>query len=345
MVKLYAALETALAVIQSENDGWNVKLHLLDTQPHCIAVDPAHPQIVYCGTFDRGAWVSNDAGASWRQIEGGIAGQQVTSIAVSILERGAAQNVVYVGSEPSAMFRSEDGGKTWEELVSLKQLPSAPSWSFPPKPYTSHVRWITPDPLVEGRLFAAIEAGALIRSHDGGHTWEDRQPDGPLDTHTLVMHPKAPNHLYSAAGDGFINPGGGFLESPDGGDSWLRPDEGLKHHYLWSVAVDAADPTIQVISAASSPMAAHNPAQAASALYRRAGNGPWQQLSEGLPPERGRQASVLATHAAEPGSFYAASNQGIYRSRDAGLTWEQLPLRWPDGRVPGRIAALAVAME
>ena len=64
-------------------------------------------------------------------------------------------------------------------------------------------------------------------------------------------------------------------------------------------------------------------------LYRRLGGSAWQQARDGLPPSRGMLASTLATTDAEPGIFYAANNHGIYRSTDAGLTWEQLEIPWP----------------
>lgn len=153
----------------------------------------------------------------------GIAHGRVMSVAVSALERTGDYGVVYAGTEPSAIFRSEDGGNTWHECVTLRQLPSAATWSFPPRPYTSHIRWITPDPVQPGRIFAAAEAGALVHSLDGGQTWEDRKPDGPFDTHTLVIPRLQPNSLYSAAGDGFMQTGTGFVQSDDGGDTWYRP--------------------------------------------------------------------------------------------------------------------------
>lgn len=343
MVKLYAALETALAAIEQRGGEWRVELHLTDVQPQCLAIDPARPQRVYCGTFDQGLWYSTDAGTSWRHVDAGIAHGRVTSVAVNPLERVNGFSVVYAGTEPSALYRSEDGGSTWRDLAALRDLPSSSTWSFPPRPYTHHACWITPDPVVAGRIFVAIEAGALIHSDDGGQTWQDRQPTGPFDTHTLVMHPQLPDHLYSAAGDGFMRPGSGFCESADGGLTWSHPDEGLQHHYLWSVAVDPANPLTQVISAASGPQAAHNPAQAESTLYRRSGEQPWQRVSAGLPPAQGMLASVVATHESEPGVFYAANNQGIFRSSDAGLTWEQLPLPWP--AATGRIHALALVQQ
>jgi len=337
---LYVAIDRALAVVSQRNGGWGVDLHLVGSQPQCLAVDPLHQEQVYCGTFDQGLWRSADAGASWEPAGEGIAHEQVMSVAVSAAEQVRGSGVVYAGTEPSAIFRSEDQGHSWLELAALRTLPSAPTWSFPPRPWTSHIRWITPDPLVPGRVFAAAEAGALIRSLDGGQTWEDRKPSGPFDTHTLVMHRRAPNRLYSAAGDGFLHPGNGFVQSDDGGDTWYRPDAGLAYHYLWSVAADPADPDMLVISAAPGPQEAHNPMSAESAIYRRSGGGQWQQVREGLPSARGLLASVLAANEAEPGVFYTANNKGLFRSADAGSTWEELLIAWPADIRLGRAHAL-----
>ncbi len=339
---LYVALNEALAVVNSRNGEWIADFQLVGRQPQCLAVDPQRPEQIYCGTFDQGLWRSSDAGRSWQHVDEGIAHGRVMSVAVSAVERAGGYGVVYTGTEPSAVFRSEDGGTSWRELATLRQLPSAPTWSFPPRPYTSHIRWITLDSLQPGRVFAAAEAGALLRSLDGGETWEDREPDGPFDTHTLVMHPLLPNRLYSAAGDGFMRPGTGFVQSDDGGDTWYRPDEGLEHHYLWSVAADPADPNTLVISAAHGPQQAHNPQQAESAIYRRSGSNAWQQVREGLPQPRGLLASVVTANEAEPGVFYASGNLDVFRSTNAGLSWEMLPIRWPAGTQPDRTNALVV---
>jgi photosystem II stability/assembly factor-like uncharacterized protein len=345
MTILYVAIDKAVAVVHQRNGGWKVNLHLAGSQPQCLAVDPLDQERVYCGTFDQGLWQSADAGASWEPAGEGIAHEQVMSVAVSAAEQVGGSGVVYAGTEPSAIFRSEDQGKSWRELAALRELPSARTWSFPPRPWTSHIRWITPDPLMPGRVFAAAEAGALVRSLDGGQTWEDRRPDGPFDTHTLVMHRLAPNRLYSAAGDGFMSPGNGFVQSDDGGDTWYRPDNGLDYHYLWSVAADPADPNTLVISAAPGPQEAHNPMSAESAIYRRSGNSQWQRVRDGLPAARGLLASVLAANEAEPGVFYAGNNKGLFRSADAGSTWEELPIPWPAGTRIGRANALVVVQD
>jgi hypothetical protein len=354
MRTVYLAMERELLVVNQKNGTWNVARHLVGMQPTCVAADPQRPERVYCGTFGRGLWRSDDAGNSWQPVgdageamepyQGdGITYPHITSVAVSVLERAGDYGVVYAGTEPTAMFRSEDGGNTWQDLKALRELPSAPTWSFPPRPYTSHMRWITPDPLVPGRLFAAIEAGALIRSLDGGRTWEDRTPDSPRDTHTLVMHPLAPDRLYSAAGDGFMAWGRGYNESYDGGRSWQRPNEGLRQNYLWSVAVDPANPDSIVISASPSPQKAHHSRRnAESAIYRKQGNEPWQQVTDGLLDPRGMIVPVLASNPAESGVFYALTNKGLYRSPDAGKNWEQIPLPWPEAYINQHQQALAV---
>ena len=66
-----------------------------------------------------------------------VAGTDYSSVAVS-----AVDGAVYAGTEPSRLFRSDDRGESWRELKALLELPSRPRWSFPPRPWTSHVRWI-----------------------------------------------------------------------------------------------------------------------------------------------------------------------------------------------------------
>src|SRR5215469_9102165 len=91
-------------------------------------------------------------------------------------------------------------------MSTLNNLESSKSWSFPPRPWTSHVRWIESDGNKPDYVFVAIEAGALVQSRDGGRTWIERVEQGPYDTHTLGTHQKAPKRLYSSAGDFFSLP-------------------------------------------------------------------------------------------------------------------------------------------
>jgi hypothetical protein len=128
----------------------------------------------------------------------------ITAVDVGHADHADGFGVVYAGTEPSAVFRSDNGGDSWVDLAGLRALPSADTWSFPPRPQTHHVRWIEADVSVADRVFVAIEAGALVRTFDGGRTWRDRVRGGPYDTHTALTHPRAPGRIYSAAGDGYF---------------------------------------------------------------------------------------------------------------------------------------------
>lgn len=333
MVALALATEQALLIARPATQ-WTVERYLQGKSTGCVAVDPYHPAHLYCGTSGNGLWRSDDGGRTWEPVGPGISHAEITAVAVGPTARGQRLGVVYVGTEPSAVFRSDDAGETWSELSGLRMLPSARTWSFPPRPDTHHVRWIESDPGAPGRVFVAIEAGAFVRTLDGGGTWLDRVPGGPYDTHTAATHPLAPGRVYSAAGDG-------YFESGDAGGSWTRHVDGLRHRYLVGVAVDPADPDTVVVSGAEGPWVAYSPPHAEAYVYRKTAWRSFDLAMQGLPAGQGTTASRFATHPDERGVIYAANNHGSYRSADAGRTWRALDISWPQHALAQGVEALA----
>src|SRR5262249_62300941 len=100
----------------------------------------------------------------------------------------------------SRRLRPAAGGETWRALEPLPDLPSRPTWSFPPRPWTSHVRWIAPSPHEADLLLVGIELGGLMRSTDGGETWADHRPGAQRDVHSLIWHPREGARAYEAGG-------------------------------------------------------------------------------------------------------------------------------------------------
>lgn len=336
-MKLYVAGESGLAVLTMEGDRFHCTPHLVEHKPRCVAVDPLRTELVYCGTSEQGIWCSDDAGENWRPAGGGITHLNVLAVAVSRCERVGGRGIVYTGTEPSAVFRSDDGARTWRECSNLLDLPSSAEWSFPPRPETHHVRWIHLDPLSEGHLFVAIEAGALVRSKDGGNTWIDRVPTGPFDTHQMASHLSAPGRFYSAAGDG-------YFESTDGGETWQQVEEGLQHRYVWSVAVDPSDPETRIIASAASARASHHRPSARSFIYRRTAGSDWRLARAGLPESTGRRTAVLVAHPTEPGTFFATWENDMFLSKDGGETWQLLEVSWPEHFKIGESRGLALSI-
>jgi hypothetical protein len=320
--RLLVATDRSVLAVDALN-GTTRTAHV-EARSACLAADPWVPGCAWCGT-GAGVLRTADGGASWQR--SGLDGEDVTALAASPSRRG----LLWAGTEPSALWRSTDGGASWERAPGLLDLPSSAEWSFPPRPDTHHVRWIGCHPTDDGRLWVAIEAGALVTTPDGGGTWRDRVRGGPYDTHQLAIHPERPDWLRSAAGDG-------YFESRDGGATWGSPEAGLDVGYLVSVAVDPGDPEVVVVAAASSPFSAYRSGRADGRLYRREGGGRWQRVVAGWPDPPATIAPRLAAGAA-PGELWAADERGVHRSRDGGLTWELAAAFRP---APSSVGALAL---
>src|SRR5439155_13860207 len=169
------------------------KVVLGGVDARCVAVDARNPDHIYVGTFDGGVWGSEDRGATWRQDEQGLADRRVMSVAVSPSHQEGGVSVVYAGTEPSNLYRSEDGGHSCQQLPALREVPSEPSWSFPPRPETHHVRTIALHPTDPDWLAVAFELWGVMRSRDAGTSWLDHTPDTPRDAPQPLPHPLAPD--------------------------------------------------------------------------------------------------------------------------------------------------------
>jgi photosystem II stability/assembly factor-like uncharacterized protein len=325
MTTLIAAMQNSVLILESSKTGWKAHENLKGTHPQSVAFDYVVPNRAYCGTFGEGLWKTDDNGKTWDSIgKNEISNSNIMSVSVSSLKKGNDRfSKVYVGTEPSTLYVSGDGGESWEMMNELNKLESSKSWSFPPRPWTHHVCWIEPDVNNPDYIFVAIEAGALVQSRDGGRTWIDRAKQGPYDTHTLATHKKAPKRLYSAAGDG-------YFESFDYGESWNSPTEGLGHYYLDGLAVDSTNPQNVIVSASLSAKQAHSIENAESFVYRRSADGEkWKVVSKGLPEPKGTIITILASNPFDSGEFFALNNRGIFRSTYSGVSWAALDIPWP----------------
>jgi photosystem II stability/assembly factor-like uncharacterized protein len=301
-----------------------VERFLKGSGAQCLAVDPHDPDTVYAGLRERGVRRTQDGGRSWSDCA--LPEPGVFSLAVS-----AADAAVYAGTEPSRLFRSDDQGESWRELEGLLELPSRPTWSFPPRPWTSHVRWIAPSSHEADLLLVGIELGGLMRSTDGGATWEDHRPGAQRDVHSLAWHPRVPGRAYEAGG-------GGAAFSEDGGESWQPADEGRDRNYTWSVAVDPEDPDLWYVSASTGPFAAHGRGDPQARIYRRRAGEEWRELNGGLPEPLPAMPYALV---AGDGRLFAGLADGqIWESGDRGDSWRASTV---EGESITRLHALAFA--
>jgi photosystem II stability/assembly factor-like uncharacterized protein len=296
-VAVYVCTRDGRLVRLVERRGaWTAETLLDDIEPQCVAADGER---VLVGTRGDGLRVSLDSGASWEPVD--LPESDIFSVAI-----GQPDGALYAGTEPSRLFVSRDGA-TWTELEALQQIPSRENWSFPPRPWTHHVRWIAPDPQRAERVLVGIELGGLMYTEDGGASFSDHRAGAKRDTHNIAWHPSMAGRAYEAAGDG-------AAWSRDGGQTWEAADEGRDLRYCWALAVDPADPERWYVSAADGPFTAHSGRDAVGRLYR------WEDGWRPLPlPSDSMPYALLAT---DSDLFAGMADGHLLRSSDAGESWE-----------------------
>jgi photosystem II stability/assembly factor-like uncharacterized protein len=308
---VFVCTRDGLVRLERTGDSWRAEPIPQSAGAQCVA---ARGTRVIAGTREDGVLLSEDAGATWTRAP--LPEPHVFSVAIS-----AADGALYAGTEPSHLFVSR-GGEAWTELEALQDIPSRDRWSFPPRPWTHHVRWIAPDPHRAERLLVGIELGGVMRSDDGGATFSDHRPGAKLDAHSLAWHPIAEGRAYQAAGDG-------ASWSRDGGRTWEAADGGRDRRYCWALAVDPHDPERWYVSAATGPSAAHSGAGARGRLYR------WDGTWTALPLPSDTMPYALA---AVDGELVAGLADGtILCGRDLGERWADT------GAHVGSVTALAAA--
>jgi len=270
----------------------------------CVAADRDR---VIVGTEAAGVFLSSDGGERWERTE--LPERDVYSVAIS-----PADGTLYAGTEPSRLFALRDGPE-WTELEALQDIPSREQWSFPPRPWTHHVRWIAPDPHRPERLLVAIELGGVMLSDDGGESFTDHRPGAKRDAHAIVWHPLTKGRAYQAAGDG-------AAWSADGGRSWSALDAGRELRYCWALAADPDDHDCWYVSAASGPREAHSGERAHGALYRWDSDA-WHELpapGQSMPYTLGVVSDELVCGMADG---------RLLHSPDRGESWRALAVTAP----------------
>lgn len=327
MKTFYIGLENQLLMIQEKDKTYEIVSHLEKYKVSRLVFDPQNSDWLYVAT-NHGFWKSEDGGKSYKQMNNGLPTMKLTTLAVNPHKNQKGNHTLYVGTEPSMLFYSEDQGENWIEFIGIQDLPSKSSWSFPPRPETSYVRWITPSTADPDYLAVSIEAGAVFQTKDHGRTWSDRAEVGPIDVHTLLKHPNAPPRLYAANG-GMVSHHGreSYAESLDGGHSWAFMSAGLeKHPYVYHMVLHPNDPDFRLVSASESASKAHGK-EAYSTVYLKNGEEDWIELADGLPKD-GAVSHHLVHDPNSIGAFYALNNLGIYHLGAESTTWEKVDVPW-----------------
>jgi photosystem II stability/assembly factor-like uncharacterized protein len=232
-------------------------------------------------------------------------------------------DVMLAGTQPGAVFRSEDGGESWvDRKVPLKPHVSGgfrddPAMAAKPnRPIARHwtrVTQIVFDPKDANAVWAGVEIDGTWRSVDGGNSWE-RSSTGikTEDIHGLAVVHNGGRTLFATSNRG-------LYVSRDDGSNWEQLMLDSPWQYTRSIA-QSADGVMFVTNGDGSP-------GEAGRLYRSGDHGRhWSDVR--LPGNVESSVYFLATHPADPKLVFAAATLGqLYRSIDGGETWTAIKRR------------------
>jgi photosystem II stability/assembly factor-like uncharacterized protein len=240
-------------------------------------------------------------------------------------------DAVYAGVEDAALFRSDDAGKTWNELPGLRGHGTGAQWS--PGAGGMCLHTILIDPKNHQRMFIAISAAGAFRTEDGGTTWKpitrglhsDFIPNPTAEVghcvHRIALHPSNPNTLY-------MQKHWDVMRSTDAGDNWYEVSGNLPTDFGFVIDVHAHEAqTIYVVPIKSD--SEHYPPDGQLRVYRsKTGGNEWEALGNGL-PQRNCYVNVLRDAMAVDtmdscGIYFGTTGGQVYCSADSGDSWNPI---------------------
>ena len=310
-----------------------------------LVQDPRNPKIVYAAVhsnwFGPHLHASRNGGKTWKLSEAGL---EMKCLPETSLKRiwniqpghPEEPGVVWAGGEPGVLFRSEDWGRNWTEVVSLTAHPTRSLWSLAMGSLSLHSIQCP----AKGRVVAALSVGGTYRSNDGGQSWEPwnqnvradflpetkRYPEVGQCVHKLLAHPAEPRMLFQQ------NHCGVYRARIDAA-KWTDVSRGLPTRFGFGLALPAAEKETLFTVPMESAQFRCNPDGKFRVACSRNGGKSWELLTNGL-PQKDAHLTVfrdgICADALDPAGVYVGTETGmVFSSRDSGRKWSVLAQHLP----------------
>jgi photosystem II stability/assembly factor-like uncharacterized protein len=331
----------AFAFRTNDRRRWNIEGPLFrGNEVNHIVQDPRDPKTAYAAVhtlwFGPHLHVSRDGGKTWvlSEAEPAIKSVPETSlIRLWYIQPGHVDEpgVVWAGGEPGALFRSDDWGRTWDDVPSLTAHPTRPQWT----PALGSISLHSIQCPTKHRIIAAVSVGGAYRSDDGGASWQPfngnvradflpeskKFPEVGQCVHKLLAHPADPNMLYQQ------NHCGVYRARSDAA-KWTDISRGLPTRFGFGLALPAAEKDTLFTVPIESADFRCNPDGKFRVACSRNGGKTWQFLTKGLPQRNAHLGVLRGAMYADPlspaGVYVGTTGGRLFYSRNSGDSWETL---------------------
>jgi photosystem II stability/assembly factor-like uncharacterized protein len=266
-----------------------------------------------------GVYLSKNGGRSWKK--SGVEGKIVWDIAAA----PGDERTIYVGTQPAALYRSQDGGETWAEIDSMQRIPGSEKWCVPNSDAGARARTLVLDAGNPSRYWVGLEVGGVLSTADDGANWTSVMTGG--DIHVMAADPARPDRLYMTTGFGRYPDDpqpreeriAGAFRSKDGGQSWEYLWKDREPPYTRPMCVDPRAPHALTIGCAPTAFASYkDEGGAKSRLYQTSDGGDtWTELGDA--DHAPSAANILAV---SPAPDAAGS---VLVGTDTGEVWRVSP--------------------
>jgi photosystem II stability/assembly factor-like uncharacterized protein len=273
---------------------------LARTRVICLALDPQLSATVFAGTMGDGTYKSPDGGRTWHPYNAGIQKGTISAIVNQIVFNPLGTEMVYAATTVG-VFRSLDGGRHWtERMQGMTEV--------------SFVVTLAIDPQRPNVLYAGT-TGGVYRTINATESWEKtstgmvaldaKMASMALGVNGLVVDPTNSDVVYAGTTDG-------LYKSTDQAEHWTKIGGSIQHAYVSAIQLDPTNPSILYLATSDRVQKSED------------GGETWQPKLQGLEAASIRSLQISSL---DPGVLYVGTNGGgLYRSTDAGESWNRLPL-------------------
>ncbi|MBL8552127.1 MAG: hypothetical protein JNJ73_19220 [Hyphomonadaceae bacterium] len=295
---------------------------LPDHHVSALLFEPRSGLIFAALHFEGGVLASADGGKTWAPRNNGLQSGHAYTLMVQYV---GDKTILYLGTEPVMLYRSEDLGQSWTALPAVLDVADTDKWFFPRS--VPHIKHIASHPSEPNTLYVCVEQGDILKSVDAGKSWRqltqwERADDKfRRDMHRVVFRENDPKEI-------FMTTGIGLYHSTDAGETWeRRTDTTFRLGYPDPFFIHPDKPNLMyMVGAGANPNPEWAKTGTANPLFMRSTDSgrTWTEAMNGMRmPVRGNIEAAAMHVSKENGMelFTGTACGELYESRDGADSW------------------------